>query len=80
VRRGGIEHGGVLLGRRTLAHIAPLRGYRRLLPPLDASLARHSRAIDRGARIAGVTSGFAGRGPDLGALERGRKRPRYGIR
>jgi hypothetical protein len=80
VRRGGIERGGVLLGRRTLAHIAPLRGYRRLLPRVDASLAARSRAIDRGARIAGVTSGFAGRGPDLGALERGRPHPRYGIR
>ena len=80
VRRGGIERGGVLLGRRTLAHIAPLRGHRRLLRPLDASLARGSRAIDRGARIAGVTGGFAGRAPDLGALERGRPRPRFGIR
>jgi hypothetical protein len=80
VRRGGIERGSVLLGRRALAHVAPLRGYRRLLRPLDASLAPGSRAIDRGARLPGVTNGFAGRAPDLGALERGRRAPRFGIR
>ena len=80
VRRGGIERGSVLLDRHTLAHVDPLRGYRRLLRPLDASLARGSRAIDRGARLPGVTEGYAGRAPDLGALERGRRRPHYGIR
>jgi hypothetical protein len=80
VRRGGIERGAVLLGRRTLAHVKPLRTYRRLLRPLDASLARGSKAIDRGGRLPGVTNGYAGRAPDLGALERGRRKPRFGIR
>jgi hypothetical protein len=70
----------VRLGRRTLAHVTPLRTYRRLLRRLDASLARGSRAVDAGARIAGVTNGYAGRAPDLGALERGRPQPRFGIR
>src|SRR4051794_35593019 len=79
-RRGGIERGSVLLGRRTPPPVKALRTYRHLLRPLDASLARGSRAIDRGARLPGVTNGFAGRAPDLGALERGRPRPRYGIR
>ena len=80
VRRGGLERGGVLLGRRTLAHVSPLRTYRRLLPRIDASLARGSRAVDAGARLPGVTNGYAGRAPDLGALERCRRRPRFGIR
>jgi hypothetical protein len=80
VRRGGIERGSVLLGRRTLAHVSPLRTYRRLLPRVDASLARGSRAVDAGARLPGVTNGYAGRAPDLGALERGRLPPRFGIR
>jgi hypothetical protein len=80
LRRGGIERHGRLLGRRTLAHVRPLRGYRRLLPRVDASPARRSRAIDAGRRIPGVTDGYAGRAPDLGALERGRERPRYGPR
>jgi hypothetical protein len=80
VRRGGIERGGVLLGRHALAHVSPLRTYRRLLPPVDASLARGSKAIDHGARLPGITNGYAGRAPDLGALERGRPRPQFGIR
>jgi hypothetical protein len=80
VRRGGVERGSVLIGRRALAHVAPLRTYRRLLPRADASLARGSKAIDAGARLPGVTNGYAGRAPDLGALERGRARPRFGIR
>jgi hypothetical protein len=80
VRRGGIERGAVLLGRRTLAHVKPLRTYRRLLRPLDASLSPGSKAIDRADRLPGVTNGFAGRAPDLGALERGRRKPRFGVR
>jgi hypothetical protein len=80
LRRGGIERGGTLLGPHTLAHVAPLRGYRHLLRPLDGSLAARSRAIDRGERLPGVTDGYAGRAPDLGAIEHGRPRPRYGIR
>jgi hypothetical protein len=80
LRRGGIERGGTLLGPHTLAHLGPLRGYRHLLRPLDGSLAARSRAIDRGERLPGVTDGYAGRAPDLGAIEHGRPRPRYGIR
>jgi hypothetical protein len=80
LRRGPFERHGVLLGRRTFAHVAPLRSFRRLLAPVDASLAPGSRAVDRGVRIRGVTGGYAGRGPDLGALERGRTRLRFGPR
>jgi hypothetical protein len=81
VRRDGrFERRGTLLGRRTLARVKPLRSFRRRLRPRDATLARGSRAIDRGARIPGVTSGFRGRAPDLGAIERGARRPRYGPR
>ena len=39
-----------------------------------------SAAIDRGVAIANVTDGFAGRAPDLGALESGVPLPVYGPR
>jgi hypothetical protein len=80
LRRGPFERHGTLLGRRTLAHVLPLRSFKRALGPRDPSLARGSRAVDRGVRLPGVTGGFAGRAPDLGALERGRRAPRYGPR
>jgi hypothetical protein len=81
LRRGGrFERHGTLLGRRTLARVEPLRTFRRRLAPRDVTLARRSRAVDRGARIRGVTNGFRGRRPDLGALERGTRPPRYGVR
>jgi hypothetical protein len=81
VRRGGaFERRGTLLGRRTLARVRPLRSFRRRLRPRDASLAGRSRAVDAGAMIPGVTERFRGREPDLGALERGARRPRYGVR
>jgi hypothetical protein len=76
-RAGRFERHGRLLGRRTLAHVRPLRTFRRRLTPRSPALARGSRAIDSGARIPGVTRG---RRPDLGALERGARPPRYGVR
>jgi hypothetical protein len=36
--------------------------------------------VDAGAVIPTVDDGFAGRTPDLGALEAGRPPPRYGLR
>jgi hypothetical protein len=79
-RDGRFERHGTLLGRRTLARVKPLRSFRRRLAPRSPELARGSRAIDRGARIPGVTTGVRGRAPDLGALERGARAPHYGVR
>jgi hypothetical protein len=47
---------------------------------LDFRLKPESPAVDRGLPLATVTDGFAGRGPDLGALERGQPPPVYGPR
>ncbi len=46
----------------------------------DFGLAPGSAAIDRGLAMPGVTDGFGGRAPDLGALEAGQAPPHYGPR
>jgi len=47
---------------------------------LDFRLKPGSAAVDRGTPIAGVTDGFAGRAPDLGALELNAPPTHYGPR
>jgi hypothetical protein len=47
---------------------------------LDFRLRPGSAAVDRGTELAGITDGFAGRAPDLGALELGAPLPVYGPR
>jgi hypothetical protein len=47
---------------------------------LDFRLKPGSAAVDRGTALATVTDGFAGRAPDLGALEIGAPQPVYGPR
>jgi hypothetical protein len=46
----------------------------------DFTLAAGSGAIDAGTVLPGVTDGFTGQAPDLGALESGRSVPLYGPR
>ena len=46
----------------------------------DFTLAAGAAAIDAGTILPGVTDGFTGRAPDLGALEAGRGVPTYGPR
>ena len=47
---------------------------------LDFRLKPGSAAVDRGLSLPTVTDGFAGRAPDLGALEVGQAAPHYGPR
>jgi len=56
----------------------PMRLYRP--EDQDFTLAAGSGAIDAGIVLPGVTDGFTGRAPDLGALESGRSVPAYGPR
>jgi len=46
----------------------------------DFSLKPDAVAIDKGLVLPNINDGFAGRAPDLGALERGRPLPHYGPR
>lgn len=47
---------------------------------VDLRLAPRSRAIDAGVVLPGITDGFNGRAPDLGAYELGAEVPHYGPR
>lgn len=47
---------------------------------LDFRLKPGSAAVDRGTPLVGITDGFAGAAPDLGALELGQTPPHYGPR
>jgi len=44
------------------------------------ALARGSKALDAGMVLPNITDGFAGRAPDLGAVEFGKAEPHYGPR
>jgi hypothetical protein len=46
----------------------------------DFRLKPASAAVDKGVALSTVTEGFAGRAPDLGALELGQPMPHYGPR
>jgi hypothetical protein len=46
----------------------------------DFRLKPGSAAVDRGTPLAGITDGFSGSAPDLGALEVGQAPPHYGPR
>jgi hypothetical protein len=46
----------------------------------DFRLKPGSAAVDRGTPLAGITDGFSGKAPDLGALELGQPLPHYGPR
>jgi hypothetical protein len=46
----------------------------------DFRLKPGSAAVDRGTPLAGITDGFSGKAPDLGALELGQVLPHYGPR
>ena len=48
-------------------------------PPPNLELAAGSEAIDSGVALAGINDGFTGSAPDLGAYERGRAIPVYGV-
>jgi len=47
---------------------------------VDLQLAPRSKAIDAGVVLPGITDGFAGKAPDLGAYELGAEPPHYGPR
>jgi len=46
----------------------------------DFRLKPGSAAVDKGVALPNITDGFAGKAPDLGALELGQAPPRYGPR
>lgn len=54
-------------------------GYYRVHKGVNFSLDEKSSAVDAGTEIPGVTDGFSGKAPDIGAYERGAKPEKYGV-
>jgi hypothetical protein len=50
------------------------------MSPPALSLNAHSNALDAGLPLPNINDDYAGERPDLGALERGREAPHYGVR
>lgn len=76
----GMEtHGMDDLSNATLRSIAmPTTHHLELPGELDFGLRDDSPCLDRGMLLPNINDGFAGQGPDLGALERGSALPVYG--
>lgn len=81
-RRGtALETHGVALTQPIFLNApADSADYRHAAPLLDFVLHDRSNAVDRGIRLANINEGYAGQGPDLGAIELGARLPVYGVR
>gem|GEM_PF-3649898 len=81
MQAAGMETDGRLLTQPIFASglVAP-GSYSETLSPPDVTLDAASNAIDAGVAIPGVTNGYRGAAPDLGALERGCAAPIFGVR
>ena len=78
---GFFEKHGILVGASNFASgLATPSQYQPLLPPPDVTLASSSLAIDKGVVLTGITDGYKGAAPDLGAYELGCPVPSYGPR
>jgi hypothetical protein len=73
-------HGRIVEQQPFLSPIVPGLDYTTFMPPPNPVLAPGSVAVDGGQVIPGVTDGYAGVAPDLGAWERGTALPVYGPR
>ncbi len=79
--RSPYEHHGVILSGQTFANAVPVGAdYTTRVNNPDVTLRSGSNAVDAGLRLPGVTDGFVGVGPDIGALELGQATPQYGPR
>ncbi len=80
----GQEAHGVELDYDVFENLAPPDVERRYhvyhSADLNFRLKANSKAVDAGVVLPGINDGFAGRAPDLGALEVGQKQPHYGPR
>jgi MYXO-CTERM domain-containing protein len=78
---GVFESHGVLLTAGTFeSGLTAPASYTTAVTSVDVTLASGSAAVDKGLELPGITDGFQGAAPDLGALERGCPIPIYGVR
>jgi hypothetical protein len=80
----GQEKHGVLLDYDSFVHVTPVDGsdVQHVYDPADQDfrLKPTSPAVDAGIELPNITDGFAGKAPDLGALEVGAPAAHYGPR
>lgn len=81
MQAAGMENSGSLLAEPIFqSGLTAPASYTETVGPADVTLDAASNALDAGAVIAGITDGYQGTAPDLGALERGCPAPIFGIR
>ena len=80
----GQEKHGVLVGYDSFVHVVPpnVDDPQHVYDPYDYDfrLMPASPAVDAGVELPNITDGFAGKAPDLGAIELGQPMPHYGPR
>ena len=80
----GQEKHGVLVDYDSFVHVTPpnLEDVQHVYEPTDYDfrLKPTSPAVDAGVELPNITDGFAGKAPDLGAIELGDPVPHYGPR
>jgi hypothetical protein len=74
------QHGVILTGPPFANAVVLGADYTTRVDSPDVTLRSASNAVDAGVNLPGVTDGFAGTAPDLGALELGRPNTHYGPR
>jgi len=78
---GALEHYTLVDAARLFeAPLAPIRDWREDGPMPDMRLKKESAATDAGIVLPSVNENYAGKAPDLGALESGTPEPVYGPR
>jgi len=76
----GIERHGVRVKKDEIFEAWTLPSSQANAPPVDMVLKKQSSAVDAGQVIPNINDDFAGKAPDLGALELGKPLPHYGPR
>jgi hypothetical protein len=74
------RHGRLLSPPVFMAGVSVPPRFEAFMSPPALSLNAHSNALDAGLPLPNINDDYAGERPDLGALERGREAPQYGVR
>jgi hypothetical protein len=74
------RHGRLLTVPVFMTNIALPPNFEAFMSPPVPVLDAGSNAVDAGLRLPNINDDYVGEEPDMGALERGREAPRYGVR
>lgn len=75
------RHGRVLHGPLFIQRVAVPAKFDAFMPAPEAlTLDAQSNGVDAGVRLPNINDDYTGEQPDIGAFERGRDMPRYGVR